>query len=120
MKSNPLQFEESHPTMLCAVRALTYNFADKTGHVIMDEIGCVDMSGCISVFTAIDPEVRAIQTWNEVDGERFEDTAYVYHDEAWYPVRHSREVEEKKRAAVDAFFAKHTKKTVDPTTPGAP
>lgn len=120
MKSDPIQFEESHPTMLCAVRALAYNFVEKTGHVIMDEIGCVDMGGCIDVFTAIDPEVRGIQTWNEVDGERFEDTAYIKRNDAWHPIRHSREVEEKKDAAIDAFFAKHTKKAADPTTTGAP
>jgi hypothetical protein len=106
--------------MLCAVRAVTYNFVEKTGHVIMDEIGCVDMGGCIAVFTAIDPEVKAIQTWNEVDGEHFEDTAYVKHGEAWHPIRHSREVEDKKNAAIDAFFEKHTKKTADLTTPVLP
>lgn len=118
MKTNPLHFEDLHPTMLCAVRAVTYNFAEKTGNVIMDEIGCVDMGGCISVFTTIDPEVKAIQTWNEVDGQHFEDTAYVRHDEQWHPIRHSPEVEEKKSAAIDAFFAKHEKARAEPTTPG--
>lgn len=120
MTSEPLKSGDLHPLMLCVVRALTYDFVERTGHVIMDEIGCVDMGGCIAVFTTIDPEVRGVQTWNEVDGERFEDTAYVKYDEAWHAVRHSREVEDRKRAAIDAYFAKHAMKEVPATTPGAP
>lgn len=119
MTSEHIQFEDLHPTMLCIVRAVTYDFVEKTGQVVMDELGCVDMGGCISVFTTIDPEVRGIQTWNEIDGKLFKDTAYVKDDDTWYPVRHDRDVEETKIAARRAFFAKHEKEE-GPTTPGAP
>lgn len=51
----------------CFVRGLSYHFSDKHGTVYMDSDSCVDMSGCIAVFTQIDPEVERISTINETD-----------------------------------------------------
>ncbi|MBW3243708.1 hypothetical protein KUV57_13630 [Epibacterium sp. DP7N7-1] len=72
----------------------------------MDEMSCVDMNGCISVFTEIDPEVTSIQTWNEIEGRNFEDTSYSKRGDTWQSMSPDDEAERKKSLPYDAFALK--------------
>ena len=46
-----------------AVDSLAYDFNAATGRLYMPDGVCTDMSGCIALFTAIDPKVRHIVTF---------------------------------------------------------
>jgi hypothetical protein len=47
----------------CAVQKLQYDFRTKTGRLEFPEGDCCDMSGAISLFAAIDKDVRVIDTY---------------------------------------------------------
>lgn len=53
-----------HPTLMCDVASLTYEFNTRTGTLVMGDGDCCDMRGCIAVFQAIDPDVRQINTFS--------------------------------------------------------
>lgn len=63
----------------CFVQKLTYDFKEKTGQLLLEDGSCTDMSGCIKLFKAIDPEVVGILT---ISGGR-RDTGYVLVDGEW-------------------------------------
>jgi len=48
----------------CRVRNLAYDFESRTGRLDMPPVCCCDMSGCINLFRAIDPDVRRIETYS--------------------------------------------------------
>jgi hypothetical protein len=47
----------------CDVHGLTYDFSTRTGTLRMPEGDCCDMSACITLFQAINPKVRRIETF---------------------------------------------------------
>lgn len=47
----------------CYLHRVMYDFEARRGVLVMDEGSCTDMSGAISVFEAIDPEVKRIDTY---------------------------------------------------------
>jgi hypothetical protein len=49
--------------LVCRVRWMTYDFRSRTGRLDFPAGDCCDMTGAVSIFTAIDPEVRAIETY---------------------------------------------------------
>jgi len=53
------------PELSCTVELLSYNFDDENGMglLFMAPLNCCDMSGCIKLFSAIDPNVRRILTY---------------------------------------------------------
>lgn len=63
----------------CFVRELRYDFAQRMGHLILEDGSCTDMRGCIELFKKIDPEVQAIATY--AGGKR--DTGYLFKDGKW-------------------------------------
>jgi hypothetical protein len=48
----------------CHVVSLAYDFSSHTGRLYLVAQGCCDRDGCLELFQAIDPEVRAIQTYS--------------------------------------------------------
>jgi hypothetical protein len=52
-----------HEGLACLVRSLSFDFANKRGELHLPPNCCCDMSGCIAVFQAIDPEVKEVQTF---------------------------------------------------------
>lgn len=74
--------EYFHPKLKCCVRSINYNFDKKTGCVYMGDIDCVDMSGCIEIFVAIDERVERIFTFQ---GDRT-DTSYFKVHGKWKAV----------------------------------
>ena len=51
-----------HSDLGCYVQRLEYDFVTRTGTLIMCEISCTDMGGCIDLFKRIDPKVVHIRT----------------------------------------------------------
>ncbi|HEV2136558.1 MAG TPA: hypothetical protein VGR47_20230 [Terracidiphilus sp.] len=47
----------------CSVRRIEYDFETRTGIVFMPDGNCVDMSGTLELFSAIDPNVCAVRTF---------------------------------------------------------
>lgn len=47
----------------CRVLHLSYDFRTRTGRLDFPADNCCDMAGAIAIFTAIDPEVAAIETY---------------------------------------------------------
>src|ERR1700745_3824056 len=69
-----------HDRFQCFVQRLEYDFATRTGVLVMDDDNCTDMRGCIRVFEAIDPDVKIIRTM-EASGHR--DTSYLKLATGW-------------------------------------
>ncbi len=63
----------------CSVRKLTYDFEERVGHLFLEDGNCTDMSGCIKLFRAIDPEVVGILTF--AGGRK--DTGYFLANGKW-------------------------------------
>ena len=75
-----------HPQLMCCVccvKNIHYNLAQRTGVVYMGNTDCVDMGGCINLFTAIDDKVERILTFQ---GDR-PDTTYSKVDGEWYAIK---------------------------------
>lgn len=64
----------------CDVVSLSYDFSARKGVLHLDEGNCTDMSGCIGIFVAIDPDVRRIDT---IAG-KITDTVYVRRGDRWF------------------------------------
>jgi hypothetical protein len=69
-----------HPQLMCCVKNIHYNLPQRTGVVYMGDTDCVDMRGCINLFTAIDDKVERILTFQ---GDRA-DTTYSKIDGEWH------------------------------------
>jgi hypothetical protein len=54
---------KSDKRLVCRVQQLSYDFRTWTGRLDFPAGNCCDMSGAISIFTAIDPDVRVIETF---------------------------------------------------------
>ena len=67
------------PIVQCEVHALWYDFQARRGVLNLPPGTCTGMDGCIELFTAIDPEVRLIET---VSGT-VRDTTYERRDGTW-------------------------------------
>lgn len=65
---------------MCCVLGLDYDFSRKVGRVIMRELDCCDMVGCIKVFKAIDPGVAEIETFS---GEKLDTVYRLGADKKW-------------------------------------
>lgn len=63
----------------CFAVGVVYDFKSKVGHLYIEDGGCCDMAGCISIFTRIDKNVHAIETFS---GAR-QDTAYRKTGDDW-------------------------------------
>lgn len=63
----------------CFVRELRYDFGQRMGHLMLEDVSSTDMRGCIELFKKIDPDVQAIATY--AGGKR--DTGYVLIDGKW-------------------------------------
>jgi hypothetical protein len=63
----------------CTVIALTYDFVNREGRLVMAKNNCCDMDGCINLFTDIDPEVRMIETF----AGDLRDTLYLRSRDKW-------------------------------------
>ena len=59
----------------CYVKRVVYDFDTRRGILMMEEDSCTDMNGAIKLFQAIDPNVKAIDTFA---GTR-PDTSYRRH-----------------------------------------
>ena len=46
----------------CGVVSLAYDFRSHTGQLYLPEGHCCDMTGCIALFEAIDPNVVALRS----------------------------------------------------------
>jgi hypothetical protein len=68
-----------HPTLMCEIKSLSYDFDEKVGTLVMEDGDCCDMAGCIALFEAIDPAVKGIAT---ISGEQ-PDTMYVRSASGW-------------------------------------
>ena len=65
--------------LVCFPQSLKYDFDTRTGQLFLHNGGCCDMTGCIKIFKAIDPQVSAITTYS--DGK--EDTSYRKDGSMW-------------------------------------
>lgn len=66
-------------SLQCNAREVRYDFARRAGTLFMPAGECCDMSGCISLFESIDPQVVRIVT---ISGDE-EDTSYSRTDSGW-------------------------------------
>lgn len=71
------------PRTQCELKGLNYDFPSKIGNLLMGEFSCTDMSGCIAIFTQIDPEVKLIRTWRCGGATPIEDTCYRKWGDKW-------------------------------------
>ena len=69
----------------CFVERLQYDYQSKIGVLIMGELSCTDMSGCIGLFKCIDPNVKEIHTRS--DSGSIRDTIYKKKDGKWHSIR---------------------------------
>ena len=53
---------EWHEKFQCFVEELRYDYGRHAGRLVMSDLNCTGMRGCISVFEAIDPDVQVIDT----------------------------------------------------------
>ena len=74
------------PRTKCFLKGLEYDFTTRMGELLMGEGSCTDMSGCIAIFTQIDPDVEIIRTWRCGKTSRIEDTAYRKWDDKWHAI----------------------------------
>ena len=49
--------------LMCQVVSLSYDFDKRAGSLNMAERQSTDMTACVRLFTAVDPEVRRIDTF---------------------------------------------------------
>ena len=63
-----------------AVDGLEYNFNTRTGRLYMPRGCCTDMTGCIRLFTAIEPNVQVIRTLSGLSW----DTSYHRRGDEWH------------------------------------
>jgi hypothetical protein len=68
-----------HSECQCHLTGLSYDFAQHVGLLLMAEGECCDMTGCVRLFEAIDPNCARIET---VSGKEI-DTAYVRNERGW-------------------------------------
>jgi hypothetical protein len=68
--------------MMTTVQRITYDWTTRTGRVDMPAYCCVDMSGCVAFFEALDPEVGCIETF----AGPLPDTYYVRTGRRWTAV----------------------------------
>jgi hypothetical protein len=66
----------------CYVERLEYDFEHRAGKLFMGENSCTDMSGCIRLFSRIDPMVELIETFASPSHPR-RDTAYRRRNGKW-------------------------------------
>lgn len=74
-----MNINKPHPTLMCEVKSLEYDFKSRTGILYMPPVNCCDMGGCIKLFEAIDPKVSTIRT---IAGDR-QDTIYFLTASGW-------------------------------------
>jgi hypothetical protein len=72
-----------HPTLLCDVHRVEYDFRSKVGNLFMAPAHNCDMTGCVALFKAIDPKVKMIATFS---GDR-PDTLYLSRGDEWEALR---------------------------------
>ena len=72
MLKSPRKKTHFDPRLACGVLRLSYDFETRAGEIYFPQAHCCDMSGCIKLFAAIDPEAVSIQTFS---GDR-PDTSY--------------------------------------------
>ena len=65
--------------LICFVDSLSYDFNSHTGKLYVANGGCCDMTGCIKLFKAIDPQVTTILPYS---GGK-EDVYYKKVDTKW-------------------------------------
>jgi hypothetical protein len=65
--------------LMCGVVSLAYDFCRRTGQLYLPDGHCCDMTGCITLFQAIDPDVTAINTYSSDKA----DTAYRKKGTEW-------------------------------------
>lgn len=53
--------------LMCSVSALSYDFDKRSGKLVMADGHCVDMGGCIALFSAIDAGVLKIETFSGLE-----------------------------------------------------
>lgn len=66
----------------CHLVGMEYNARAHVGFLWLEPGNCTDMSGAIGLFKAIDPDVRAIFTFqvaDDLEGSGIPDTAYILH-----------------------------------------
>ena len=56
---DPMVFDER---LRCGVLSLSYDFQSLTGNIYFPDGHCCDFSGCIGIFTKIDPRVLTVKT----------------------------------------------------------
>jgi len=65
----------------CCVYAMQYLFPEKVGFITFATGECCDMTSCLSLFKAIDPKIRQIQTYS---GDK-KDTCYLLSEKGkWF------------------------------------
>lgn len=65
--------------LACFVKSISYDYDAKRGRLNMEERNCCDMSGCIDLFTRIDPDVNRIHTYTG----NTPDTYYIHKRGEW-------------------------------------
>lgn len=65
--------------LACYVKSISYDYDAKRGRLNMEEGNCCDMSGCIDLFTRIDPDVNRIHTY----AGKMPDTDYIHKHDKW-------------------------------------
>ncbi|MBY5841426.1 hypothetical protein J3P71_03995 [Rhizobium leguminosarum] len=68
-----------HSKLKCQVKSLSYDFKTRTGTLLMAEINACDAMGCWEIFSAIDPDVKRIETFA---GDKA-DTFYIRSGKEW-------------------------------------
>lgn len=71
---------------MCAVGSLDYAYARRVGVVFIEPNDCVDMSGCIGAFEAIDSGVEVIFTLHRCGGHVDCDTTYFRTRGEWVAI----------------------------------
>jgi hypothetical protein len=75
---------EFHDKFQCYVRSLHYDYEKHAGRLVMDELSCTDMLGCIAIFMVIDPNVQLIDTVQHSGCGGYRDTTYRKIGGAWH------------------------------------
>jgi len=79
MKLLEVEGEVFSVDLVTCIESLSYDFVQKVGVLCMPELCCCDMSGCIRVFQAIDPDVRRVDT---ISGDKA-DVVYMKNEGKW-------------------------------------
>jgi hypothetical protein len=68
----------------CFVKELHYDYETKRGYLVIGNLSCTDMVGCISLFKCIDENVKTIETYcGDCDGGNIRDTTYIKSGKNW-------------------------------------